>query len=168
MSSVILLVIFPAFMAFAAVSDLLTMTISNRLNIGLAVLFLIVAPIMGLDMTTIGWHLLAGFAVLALCFFLFAMGWMGGGDAKLAAATALWLGFEPLYDYLLATALLGGVLTLALIRWRDYPLPAFAARWPWTARLHEATTGIPYGIALAAAGLFAIVDSPIWRAGLGA
>ena len=49
--------------------------------------------------------------VLAVTFVFFALGWIGGGDAKLAAATALWLGFDHLLKYLLYASLFGGVLT---------------------------------------------------------
>ena len=57
------------------------------------------------------------------------MGWIGGGDAKLAAATALWFGFDFLLDYLVYASLFGGVLTLVLIQFRRLPLPG-AARPP--------------------------------------
>ena len=81
------------------------------------------------------------------------MGWIGGGDAKLAAATALWFGFDYLLDYLVYASLFGGVLTLLLIQFRRLPLPAPLARQPWILRLHETGGGVPYGIALAAAAL---------------
>ena len=53
----------------------------------------------------------------------FSQGWIGGGDAKLAAATALWFGFAHLLDYLIYASLFGGVLTLVLIQFRKLPLP---------------------------------------------
>ena len=87
------LLLFPALMAFAASSDLLTMTISNRLSLLLASSFFLLALITGMSFGIIGMHLAAGALVLAVCFGFFAMGWIGGGDAKLAAATALWFGF---------------------------------------------------------------------------
>ena len=68
-------------------------------------------------------HLGAGAVVLAVVFVFFARGWIGGGDAKLAAATALWFGFAHLLDYLLYASLFGGVLTLAIIYFRGVPLP---------------------------------------------
>jgi prepilin peptidase CpaA len=102
-------------MVFAAISDLLTMTISNRISIALAVLFVAMAFACGLPARAILWHLACGAAVLILAFGLFARGWIGGGDAKLAAATAIWLGFDHLGDYALSASLLGGLLTLAII-----------------------------------------------------
>jgi prepilin peptidase CpaA len=101
----------------------------------------------------IGWHLAAGLLVLAASFVLFTQGWIGGGDAKLAAATALWFGFGHLLDYLLYASLFGGALTLLLLQFRHLRLPGKLAQQQWIQRLHEPTTGVPYGIALAAAAL---------------
>src|SRR5215831_19240529 len=147
------LLLFPALMAFAASSDLLTMTISNRLSLALAGGFFLLTLITGMGLAAIGMHLAAAAAVLTVTFGFFAMGWIGGGDAKLAAATALWFGFDYLLDYLLYAALFGGVLTVLLIQFRKLPLPAVLARQAWIARLHETGGGVPYGIALAAAAL---------------
>src|SRR2546428_52543 len=67
-------------------------------------------------------HLGAGAAVLTAAFACFACGWIGGGDAKLAAATALWLGFSQLFDYLIYASLLGGALKLLIVLFRIVPL----------------------------------------------
>jgi prepilin peptidase CpaA len=155
------LFLFPALMAFAASSDLLTMTISNRVSLLLAAGFAVLAVVTGMSLTEIGWHVAAGAAVLVIAFVFFARGWIGGGDAKLAAATALWFGFPHLLDYLVYASLLGGALTLLLLQWRNWPLPAFLARQSWAQRLHDRNSGIPYGIALAAAAL-AIYPHTIW------
>ena len=147
------LLLFPALMAFAASSDLFTMTISNRLSIALTVGFFVLALIAGMSLNAIGIHVAAGALVLAVAFVFFSQGWIGGGDAKLAAATALWFGFEHLMDYMLHAAIFGGVLTLLLLQFRKYPLPLFMIRQPWIQRLHEKGGGVPYGIALATAAL---------------
>jgi prepilin peptidase CpaA len=91
--------------------------------------------------------------VLTIGFTCFSFGWIGGGDAKLAAATALWFGFDYLLDYLVYASLFGGALTLFLIQFRLLPLPAMLARHQWIMRLHEKGGGVPYGIALAASAL---------------
>jgi len=153
LTDVIRLVLFPALMAFAASSDLLTMTISNRLSLALAGGFFLLTLITGMSLGAIGMHLAAAALVLAVCFGFFSMGWIGGGDAKLAAATALWFGFDFLLDYLIYASLFGGVLTLLLIQFRRLPLPGPLARQTWILRLHDAGGGVPYGIALAAAAL---------------
>ena len=108
-------------------------------------------------------HLAAAALVLTIAFTCFAFGWIGGGDAKLAAATALWFGFDYLLDYLLYASLFGGVLTLLLIQFRLLPLPAVMARQKWILRLHEKDGGVPYGIALAAAAL-AVYPHTGWMA----
>ena len=98
-------------------------------------------------------HIGAGAAVLVVTFIFFARGWIGGGDAKLAAATALWLGFDQLMNYLLYASLFGGLLTILVIRFRCMPLPAALAGQEWAQRLHRLDAGVPYGIALAASAL---------------
>lgn len=161
---ILLLGLFPAAMIFAAVSDLLTMTISNRLSLLLAIGFFVVAAFAGLPAAALGYHVLAGALVLVVAFGLFAAGWIGGGDAKLAAATALWLGLSALLEYLLLASLIGGAMTLVLLTVRRMPLPAVLSGTPWIARLHSADTGVPYGIALAAAGLMVYPNTPIMQA----
>src|SRR3954470_16035584 len=90
------LLLFPALMAFAAASDLFTMTISNRVSLALAAGFLVLAVLSGMGFYDILAHVGAGAAVLAAAFACFAMGWIGGGDAKVAASAALWFGFGHL------------------------------------------------------------------------
>jgi prepilin peptidase CpaA len=147
------LLLFPALMAFAAASDLLTMTISNRVSLALAAGFLVLAVASGMGAYDILMHVGAGAAVLAIAFGCFAMGWVGGGDAKVAAAAALWFGFAHLMNYLLYASLFGGALTLLLLQFRQWPLPVSFAGQAWLARLHAKETGIPYGIALAIGAL---------------
>ena len=152
-TDVIRLLLFPALMAFAASSDLLTMTISNRLSLALAGGFFLLMIVTGMSLHAAGMHVAAAAIVLVVAFVFFSQGWIGGGDAKLAAATALWFGFDYLLDYLIYASLFGGALTLAILQFRKIPLPAMLARQSWILRLHETDGGIPYGIALAAAAL---------------
>jgi len=147
------LLLFPALMAFAAASDLFTMTISNRVSLALAAGFLVLAPLTGMGLYDMLSHLGAGAAVLAVAFTCFAMGWVGGGDAKVAAAAALWFGFGHLLDYLVYASLFGGALTLLLLQLRQWPLPYPLASQPWALKLHDKQAGIPYGIALAIGAL---------------
>src|SRR5260370_36778146 len=108
----------PALMAFAAASDLFPMTISNRVSLALDAGFLALALLSGMGLYDTLAHIGAGAAVLAVAFACFAMGWVGGGDAKVAAAAALWLGCGHLLNYLLYASLLGGDLTLLLLPFR--------------------------------------------------
>jgi prepilin peptidase CpaA len=166
LTDTIRLLLFPALMAFAASSDLFTMTISNRLSLALTVGFFLLTLIIGMSLSAFGMHLAAGALVLVIAFGFFSQGWIGGGDAKLAAATALWFGFDYLLDYLTYASLFGGALTLMLIQFRKVPLPGPLARQPWILRLHETGGGIPYGIALAAAAL-AVYPKTGWMPAIG-
>jgi prepilin peptidase CpaA len=147
------LMLFPALMAFAAASDLITMTISNRVSLALVAGFLALALLSGMGLHDILSHIGAGAAILAVAFTCFAMGWIGGGDAKVAAAAALWFGFGHLLDYLLYASLFGGALTLLLLQFRQWPLPYWFAGQLWLLKLHAKESGIPYGIALAIGAL---------------
>ena len=154
------LTLFPTVMAFAAASDLLTMTISNRVSIVLLAGFFALALMSGMAMTEVLSHVGAGALVLVVSFGFFARGWIGGGDAKLAAATAMWLGFGYLMNYLVYASLLGGALTFLLIEFRLVPLPGLLAGQFWAQRLHRQGGDIPYGIALAGAALLIYPDTP--------
>jgi prepilin peptidase CpaA len=158
------LVFFPALMALSASMDLLTYTIPNRICIALALGYVILAAMLGVPAVGILHNISCGLAILVITFAMFNFGLIGGGDAKLAAATAAWLGWAAIFDYGLAAALFGGVLTLILLGARTVPLPAALARIGWLARLHNASAGVPYGIALAAAGLMQFPNSSIWSA----
>src|SRR5215204_3921826 len=126
-----LLVIFPALMAYAAASDLVAMTIPNWVSLALICAFPPLAFAVGLPWPAMLLHLLAGAAVLVVTFGMFALGWIGGGDAKFAAAAALWLGFDGVMEYLVLASLLGGMLTIAILYLRSLNLPVFALSWTW-------------------------------------
>ena len=147
------LLLFPALMAFAAASDLFTMTISNRISLALVGGFVVLAPFNGIGPYDMLAHAGAGATVLAITFACFAMGWVGGGDAKMAASVALWFGFGHLLNYLVYASLFGGALTLVLLQFRQWPLPYPLAAQTWLLRLHAKESGIPYGIALAIGAL---------------
>jgi prepilin peptidase CpaA len=161
------LVLFPALMVFAAFSDLFTMTISNRVSIILVAAFFILALALGVPLKEIGLHAACGLLVLLLTFFFFSRNWLGGGDAKLASATALWLGFDHVADYGLCAALIGGGLTLLILAVRRWPLPGFLMSQEWIVRLHDRQNGVPYGIALALAGLILYPETRIWLSAAG-
>lgn len=163
MVSALALLVFPLLMAFAAVSDLVTMRISNRLVLVLIAAFLVMALVAGMPLPQLGMHLAGAALVLVVAFALFAPGWIGGGDAKLAAATALWIGFDALFPYVVYTGLLGGALTLGILVVRRWPLPANLGHIGWIDRLHDAKSGVPYGIALAVAGVIVYRDTAIFQ-----
>jgi prepilin peptidase CpaA len=158
------LAFFPALMALSASMDLLTFTIPNRLCAALLLGYLVFAVVLGVSAVDILLNISCAVAILIIAFVMFNLGWVGGGDAKLAAATAAWLGWTAILDYGVAAALFGGLLTLIILGARSAPLPAVLGRIDWLARLHNANAGVPYGIALAAAGLMQYPNSSIWAA----
>ena len=160
--------LFKALLILAAISDVLTLTIPNWLCALLAALFLPAALLVHMPLMGLASHLACSFAVLAASFLLFQFGWFGGGDAKLAAATALWLGWGSLPVFLLQTAIWGGALSLLLLLLRSLHLPPTLARQSFIARLADPAGGAPYGVALAIGGLLAFPNSTLWRLSGGA
>jgi prepilin peptidase CpaA len=156
------LIIFPILMAYAASSDMLTMRIANWLVGALVAAYFILAALAGISLNEMVMNAAAAGIVLVFSFAFFVFGWIGGGDAKLVAATALWLGFGLLLPYLVYAALLGGGLTLLILAIRRYPLPTILARFKWIDRLHDNKSGVPYGIALAIAGLLVYSESTLF------
>ena len=163
MMTAAILIIFPLCLAIAAFSDLLTMTIPNRVSVVLIVAFLAIAPFAGLGLEAIGWHLAAGLAVFSACFALFALNIMGGGDAKVLTASAIWFGLNAsLMTYLTWVAIFGGVLSLAvlLLRSQSGLMAISGIRIPKT--LQHARK-VPYGIAIGFAGFVAYPESPLMQ-----
>lgn len=158
----VLLIIFPILMAYAASSDMLTMRIANWLVAALVLSYFILAALAGVSLNEMAMNAAAAGIVLVFSFAFFVFGWIGGGDAKLVAATALWLGFGLLLPYLVYAALLGGGLTLLILGIRRYPLPTILAQHKWIDRLHDTKSGVPYGIALAIAGLLVYSESTVF------
>jgi len=137
----------------AAVLDLTTMKIRNDLVLFLLAVYAALAPMAGIGWGEIGMSAIVALCVLAFMFGMFAMGWIGGGDAKLAAVAALWLGSANVLPFVLWTAIAGGALTFLLLQFRAIPIPVTWLGIPWVARLHAATSGVPYGVAIAAGAL---------------
>ena len=152
----LLMAVLPAMLLAAACWDLASFTIPNSLTLTVAAGFVVFALLLRLSPGAVGMHLLAGAIALAIGFALFALGYIGGGDAKLYAGAALWLGPHDLVVYTLVATIFGGLLTLMLLGLRQLPLPAGLARQGWILKLHNSRSGIPYGVALAA-GVFAVL-----------
>jgi len=142
-------------MIYAALSDLLFMKISNIACLFLAAGFVILAPLAGLSFQSVLLHLAAGAVVILVCFSLFTINAMGGGDAKLISATALWTGFSAsLAQYFLISAIAGGILTVLILLLRKLVNRNKITHIAFLYRLTDPAKGIPYGIALAIAGLW--------------
>lgn len=167
MIEALILVVFPFCMVFAVLSDMVSMTIANRVSLILAATFALVAPFTGMEWSAYGLHFAMAALVLAVTFGLFAVGAMGGGDAKLMSATALWLGYSlELMQYIVYGAVIGGLLTLAVLIYRATPLSVYTGGNLFLRHLADRSAGIPYGIALGIAGLLVYPSTPIlqWAA----
>ncbi|WP_234186946.1 prepilin peptidase [Shinella sp. NM-101] len=167
MTDAVIFVVFPLCVAIAACSDFLTMTIPNRVSAILLASFLIVAPFVGLGLIDIAVHLAAGLIVFSACFALFAFNVMGGGDAKLLTASAVWFGLTfSLVEFLVYVSFLGGVLTLAILSLRAHTNTILASGLPVPDSLVMAKK-VPYGIAIGVAAFMAYPSSPLMLAALG-
>lgn len=162
-----ILVVFPLCMAMAACSDLLTMTIPNRLSVVLIASFVAIAPFAGLTVHDILMHLGAGATVFACCFALFAFNIMGGGDAKILTASAIWFGFnDSLVLYIAYVSVLGGFLSLFILMIRaNYDL-ILVSRIPLPETMLH-TKKVPYGVAIGAAAFLAFPSSPLLQTAIG-
>lgn len=158
--STIVIAAFPILLALGASTDFLSMTLPNRLTAGLFAAGLAALALVQPGWAVFGWHVAAAAVVFFGGFSLFAMGWVGGGDVKFASAVALWLGWGHMLDFVLGFSIYGGLLTVAvLILDRALaPLPALRVGFLADFAQHR---HVPYGVALAAAGLH-IFPSTSW------
>ncbi len=159
---IFLMVLFLSAVVYAAVSDLFSMKIPNALCLALIILFIPAAWLSDMSAAAIGYSLGVAVAVFAVCFLLFVLNVMGGGDAKLLTALALWFGLTPaLLVFLVNVAFAGGVLTLAIlaIRWKSHLV---TDRGVWLPASLTTAKKIPYGIAIAAGALMAMPQAPIF------
>lgn len=156
-----LLVVMPALTIIAGLKDLTSMTIPNWISVGIIAGFLPAAFAVGLPWTTMLVHVGVAFAALLIGMGMFALRWLGGGDAKLMAATTLWLGLSGSLHFIFWTALVGGVFGLFLMLARRRVQPFMAGAPAWLVRLMEPKGDIPYGVAIAAGALIAYPASPM-------
>jgi prepilin peptidase CpaA len=157
-----LLLIFPVLVIGAALRDATSYTIPNWLSLALVAAFPVAALAMGLPLPTIGVNAAVGAVALIAGMAMFARGWIGGGDAKLFAAAALWIGFEPSLTYLAVTGVAGGALAVGLLGLRSGYVQPFVPTGPaWFARLAQPGENVPYGVAIAIGALVAFPASAL-------
>lgn len=152
MSAYPLLFVFPFVMLYAAVVDVLSMRIANVVSIGLAAAFVVIALIAGMPAQDLLVHVGVGVAVLLANMLLFHLHLVGGGDAKLLAAAAMWIGYEQVGPFIIYVTIFGGALALLLLAYRRLPVGALPLP-DWASRLHNPGEGMPYGVAIAAGAL---------------
>jgi prepilin peptidase CpaA len=163
--SALLLLILPALVIIAAMKDATSFTIPNWISAAAALAFLPAALAVGAPWQNIAANLAFGVAALLVGMGMFAMRWIGGGDAKLLAACALWLGWLAAPMFLLVTALAGGVLAVGLLNLRSEWLRALIPAGPsWVERLRAEGGDVPYGVAIAVGALAAFPGSTLMHA----
>ncbi|THD78053.1 MAG: pilus assembly protein CpaA [Phenylobacterium sp.] len=165
----VLAVVFPALVIVAALRDVTSYTIPNWISLALIAAFPPAALAMGLPLPMLGLHLGVGAGGLVLGMAMFALGWIGGGDAKLFAAAALWLGWPAAATFGVITAVAGGGLAMTLLALRSSSLRPFVVTGPaWFSRLAEPGENVPYGLAIAIGALAAFPASPFMKPFIGA
>jgi prepilin peptidase CpaA len=157
------LLVFPALVITGAILDLVSFRIPNWISLALVAGFAGGAAAgmsAGLPMNAVALDVAVGAAAFVLGAVMFALRWIGGGDAKLFAAVALWLGWPALPTFVAATALSGGGLALLLLSLRSATLRPLVATGPaWFVRLAEPGESAPYGVAIAIGALTAFPAS---------
>ena len=148
--------VFAALVILAAVKDLASFTIPNWISAVLVIAFVPAAWLAGVSLAGIGVAFALGVGMLAAGVGMFALGWLGGGDAKLMAAASLWVGLKGLPAFIVFTGLGGGALALALLALRSAWLRPMTSGAPsWTRRLATPGEAAPYGVAIALGALAA-------------
>ena len=158
--------IFMYCMGMAAYKDATTMTIPNWISLALISGFFVILPFVWPGWTELGTHLLVGLSFFVAGFAMFAFGWLGGGDAKLMAATALWWQWPDAIIYLLFTTILGALLALGLLMGRKF-IPVRVLTSPWAYKMFKDEKKMPYGLALAAGALITLPQSQLFLQAIG-
>ena len=161
-------VIFPLCVAMAAFCDFISMKIPNRISVILAASFFVIAPFSGMDLMTFAWSVAAALSVFAGCFALFALNVMGGGDAKILSAAALWYGFNiDLVSFLGFTGVFGGVLALVVLIIRANQYLLLVSPLPIPMHFFKDREGIPYGVAIGVAAFSTYPQTELFMHALG-
>lgn len=158
--TILALLFYPALMIHAGIGDLRTMRIPNWLVLLLLAGYLVAIPLVPLSPPNVGWSVAAAAIVFALGLFGFSFGWMGGGDVKLMTVATLWLGAGNAAPFIFYTSIFGAILTIMILLFRSASLPAAWQRQDWISRLHRRDGGVPYGVAIAAAGVLVYLRTP--------
>ena len=164
--TLLLLTLFPAVVIIAAMRDVTTFTIPNWLSFAAVLIFFPAALLVHLPLRALELSVLVGFVALALGILMFSVGWIGGGDAKLFAACAFWLGWPAILPFLMWTSLAGGVLALTLLWSRKVAATMPSVGPVWFGRLMQAGGDVPYGLAIAVGALIAFPSSAFFNAPL--
>ena len=163
----VLISILPAALIVAAMTDIVSFKIPNLISVLLLSMFPVAALSAGADLTLITQGFGLGAVALVIGFAFFAVGKVGGGDVKLLAAATPWFGLAAGAEFLLMTGICGGLLAMLLLAYRSLPMTPVTTRFGWLYQLYENQKYIPYGVAIAAGGLFAYPQSTIFKLAIG-
>ena len=162
-----LLAVLPLLVIAAGLRDLTTMTIPNWISGLLIVAFFPAAFAAGLESNQVFANVGVGLVALVIGATMFALRWLGGGDAKLMAAACLWMGLQGVAPFILWTAVAGGAFSLALMFVRSSMVRNMLPAGPaWFGRLMEPKGDIPYGVAIAIGALLAFPSSVLFAASM--
>lgn len=149
----------------AALNDAASMKIPNWVSVALIAGYFLIVPFVWQGFADFGVHLLVGLTFLVAGFAMFAFGWLGGGDAKLMAAAALWMTWPDSVVFILYTTLFGAALGLFLLVGRAFiPVRVMTSAWMYT--MFKDQKKMPYGLAIAAGGIYTISQSAIMKVAL--
>jgi prepilin peptidase CpaA len=152
-SLVFIYMFLPGMFILAGVYDVLTTRIPDWITLSLLVVFCLFAWAQGLTFTMFALHWGVAVIVFMLGFLAFSMGWMGGGDGKLAAVGALWFGPQLAPSFIVLSFIFGGFMVLAVIVLRSITLPGIVERQAWLMQWVRGKEGLPFGLAMAGAVL---------------
>lgn len=161
-----MLMIFAGCMLVAAVKDAMTMTIPNWVSVAVVAAFFVMTPFVWQGWPVFGEHLMIGTGAFVFGFVLFALGWLGGGDAKLLAATSYWWVAPDLALYVFYTTLAGGAMAITILLARRL-IPSYMLTSPKLHHIIKEQTHMPYGLALAFGALATLPQSEIFKAAVG-
>lgn len=150
----------------AALNDANAMKIPNRIPLIAFLSFFLVLPFTWAGIPVFLEHLNVCLVVFAVGFAMFAFGWMGGGDSKLLAGTAIWFTWSDIFTYILLTTVFGAILTIILVVGRAF-IPIRILTTPWAQMMLKDEKKIPYGLALAAGAICTLPTSRVFLATLG-
>ncbi len=134
--------------AIAAYKDILTYTIPNWISLLLLCVFPLFSLASSMSLTVFGLHFFVGGVALVITMGLYALKVIGGGDAKLFSALALWFGWNDIGMFVFYLAIIGLILVVFLVALRNIPALSKESRPEWVRKLFGKKNPVPYGIAL--------------------
>ncbi len=159
MNNALTLGILPGLMIVAAATDATSLRIPNWLCGLVALLFVPMAYMNGMPLAVFGWHLVTGIILFIAGYILFALKIFGGGDGKLMAAAGLWFGTASTVQFLMLTAVAGGLLVIIIAFLALIQSHFEATGASFSASLKKLAPKVPYGVALAVGAILAFPNS---------